>query len=151
MLKKIKLIGIRFGGAIMLLVSVAAFTPGLVAASGTNLSESDINGQICSGIKGSDTTNTTTTNTAPCNNNGSNGITSILRIVINIMSFVVGAVSVIMIIIGGLRYVTSGGNDQSIAGAKNTIIFALIGLVIVALAQIIVEFVFAKANQAANA
>ncbi len=150
MLKKIKLIGIRFGGAIMLLVSVAAFTPGIAAAS--NISESDINGQICGGIQAHDTTNDiqSTPTDGGCETNGSSGITTILRTVINIMSFVVGAVSVIMIIIGGLRYVTSGGNDQNIAGAKNTIIFALIGLVIVALAQIIVEFVFAKANQAAN-
>jgi hypothetical protein len=50
-----------------------------------------------------------------------------------------------MIIYGGFRYVTSGGNDASVSGAKNTIIYALIGLVIVALAQVIVHFVLAKA------
>ena len=46
-----------------------------------------------------------------------------------------------MIVIGGFRYVISSGNDQAVSGAKNTIIFALVGLVIVALAQFIVHFV----------
>jgi len=50
-------------------------------------------------------------------------------------------VAVIMIIIGGFRYITSGGNDTSITSAKNTILYAVIGLVIVALAQVLVHFV----------
>jgi hypothetical protein len=61
--------------------------------------------------------------------------------VIDIFSIVVGAVAVIMIIVGGFRYVISSGNDQAVSGAKNTIIFALVGLVIVALAQFVVHFI----------
>ncbi len=76
------------------------------------------------------------------------GVTSLLRVIINILSFIVGAVSIIMIIIGGLRYVTSGGNDQNMAGAKNTIIFALIGMAVVAVAQVLVEYVFTSAKSA---
>ena len=52
-----------------------------------------------------------------------------------------GAVSVLMIIIGGFRYVISGGDSNGIQGAKNTIIYALVGLVIVLFSQIIVRFV----------
>src|SRR5215475_5256135 len=48
---------------------------------------------------------------------------------INIFSLIVGAISIIMIIIGGFRYITSGGESSSVSGAKNTIIYALIGLV----------------------
>jgi hypothetical protein len=53
-----------------------------------------------------------------------------------------------MIIYAGFRYVSSGGNDDAVKGAKNTILYAIIGLVIVALAQIIVHFVLAKTTKA---
>jgi cytochrome bd-type quinol oxidase subunit 2 len=70
----------------------------------------------------------------------------IIKLVINIFSLLVGVVSVIMIIIGGLKYITSGGEGSNITGAKNTILYAIIGLVVVALAQVIVRFVLAKAT-----
>jgi cytochrome bd-type quinol oxidase subunit 2 len=70
----------------------------------------------------------------------------ILTLVINIFSLIVGVVAVIMIIIGGLRYITSGGESSNVSTAKNTIIYAIVGLVIVALAQFIVHFVLAKVN-----
>ncbi len=56
-------------------------------------------------------------------------------------------VAVIMIIVGGLRYITSGGSDTSVTSAKNTILYAIIGLIIVALAQIMVRFVLSKVTQ----
>lgn len=71
-------------------------------------------------------------------------VNNIIRLVINIFSLVVGVVSVIMIILGGLKYITSGGESGNITGAKNTILYAIIGLVVVALAQIVVKFVLAK-------
>lgn len=46
-----------------------------------------------------------------------------------------------MIIVGGFRYVISGGDSNGVSGAKNTIMYAIIGLVIVLFAQIIVKFV----------
>jgi hypothetical protein len=46
-----------------------------------------------------------------------------------------------MIVYGGLRYVTSGGSSEGVGNAKNIIIYAIIGLIIVALAQAIVHFV----------
>jgi hypothetical protein len=61
--------------------------------------------------------------------------------IINILSSIIGVIAVIMIIIAGARYVTSGGNDTGVAAAKKTLLYALIGLVIVALAQVIVKFV----------
>ncbi|OVE79231.1 hypothetical protein BVY00_00960 [bacterium G20] len=66
---------------------------------------------------------------------------------INILSLIVGVVAVIMIILGGFRYITSSGNQESVKSAKNTIIYAVVGLVIVALAQIIVKFVLNTATQ----
>ena len=73
------------------------------------------------------------------------GVGALITEVIDTFSWIVGGISVIMVIYGGFRYVTSGGNDSSISGAKNTIVYALIGLVIVALAQVIVHFVLSKA------
>jgi hypothetical protein len=71
----------------------------------------------------------------------------IIQTVINILSIIVGAVSVIMIIVGGFRYVISGGDANGVQGAKNTIIYAIIGLVVVLFAQVIVRFVFANATR----
>ncbi len=70
----------------------------------------------------------------------------IIATVINIFSLVVGVISVIMIIIGGLKYITSGGDSGNVTGAKNTILYAVIGLVVVALAQIIVRFVLTQVD-----
>jgi len=71
-------------------------------------------------------------------------INTLVRQVINILSVLVGIVAVVMIIVGGLRYITSGGNDTSVTSAKNTILYAIIGLIIVALSQLIVRFVLGK-------
>lgn len=72
---------------------------------------------------------------------GETSVNSTIKTVIRILSIIVGVVAVIMIIIGGFLYVTSGGDAQKTSNAKNTLLFAVIGLVIVALAQVIVNFV----------
>jgi cytochrome bd-type quinol oxidase subunit 2 len=67
--------------------------------------------------------------------------------VIDIFTLIVGIAAVIMIIIGGLKYITSGGDSGNVTGAKNTILYAVIGLVVVALAQVIVRFVLGLSGQ----
>lgn len=69
------------------------------------------------------------------------GQTGIFRTITNVLLFVLGAVSVIMIIIGGLRYVISGGNSTAVTAAKNTILYAIVGVIIALLAYAIVNFV----------
>ncbi|MBL8122451.1 hypothetical protein JNM87_06935 [Candidatus Saccharibacteria bacterium] len=49
-----------------------------------------------------------------------------------------------MIMVSGFRYITSGGDSQKIASAKNTLIGAIIGLVVIALAQTIITFVLSR-------
>lgn len=71
-------------------------------------------------------------------------VTEIAQDVINIFSWVVGIISVIMVIVGGFQYITSGGDSGKVTNAKNTIMYALIGIVIVALAQVMVKFVLQK-------
>ena len=86
---------------------------------------------------------------AQCNQEGDK-LPEILTQIINIFSWIVGVVSVIMIIYGGFRYITSGGDSNGVTAAKNTILYAIIGLVIVALSQVIVQFVLTKSNEAAS-
>jgi len=75
-------------------------------------------------------------------------LSSTFRFIINVFSIIVGVVAVIMIIWGGFKYITSGGDSGKVTSAKNTIIYAIIGLIIVALSQFIVQFVLQKASDA---
>lgn len=76
-----------------------------------------------------------------------NDIGKAAREIVTLFSIIVGVVSILMIIYGGFRYITSGGDSGKVGNAKNTLIYAIVGLVIVALAQLIVHFVL---NQASN-
>lgn len=82
------------------------------------------------------------------NTGGTQKINDIITNVVNIFSAVVGVVSVIMIIFGGFKYISSGGDSGKVGEAKNTIVYAIIGLVVVALAQFIVQFVLNKVTNA---
>lgn len=68
----------------------------------------------------------------------------ILGNVINILLFLAGTIAVIMIIIGGIRYITSDGDANKAGQAKNTIIYAIIGLVVAVLSYGIVAFVLGR-------
>lgn len=89
--------------------------------------------QICSGIG----------LTSAANGCGDNGalVQKTLATVINLLSIIVGVAAVIMVIVSGVRFITSGGESAKVASAKSTLIYAIIGIVIVALAQAIVLFV----------
>ena len=69
------------------------------------------------------------------------GAGGVVTTITNILLFVVGALSVVMLIIGGLRYVISGGNSTAVTAAKNTILYAIVGLVIAFLAYAAINFV----------
>ncbi len=69
------------------------------------------------------------------------GDASIITTVTNTMLFIVGALAVVMIIFGGIRYAVSGGNASSITAAKNTILYAIVGLIIAFLAFAVVNWV----------
>ena len=55
-----------------------------------------------------------------------------------------------MIIVGGLRYVVSGGNTASVTAAKNTILYAIVGIVVALLAYAIINFVLGSLLPGAN-
>ncbi len=66
---------------------------------------------------------------------------SVWNRILNTITFVIGAVSVLMVVIGGLRYTISNGDSSGVTNAKNTIIYALVGLVVAVMANAIVNFV----------
>jgi hypothetical protein len=76
-----------------------------------------------------------------CGGSGQAGINHLLKVVLNILSAIAGLIAVIMVIIAGIKFSTSGGDGQKLASAKGTLIYAIVGLVVVALSQIIVHFV----------
>lgn len=119
------------------------FSFGLAVPAFAQDAQQQINNGLCAGSNLQFTENTA----GACNASSTDATTQINNIVhtiVNLLSAVVGIVAVIMIIIGGFRYITSGGNDTSVTAAKNTILYAIIGLVVVALAQIIVRFTLSK-------
>ena len=63
---------------------------------------------------------------------------------VNIFLFAVGALSVIMLIWGGIRYTTSAGDSNKVQAAKNTVLYAIVGLVVAILAYAIVNMVMSK-------
>ena len=73
--------------------------------------------------------------------NLTNGEDSLISKIINILLYAIGVVSVVMLIIGGFRYVISGGQKESVTAAKNTILYAIIGLLVALFAYPIIKFV----------
>ena len=69
------------------------------------------------------------------------GNTGVFRQVTNTILYIVGIIAVIMLIIGGIKYVVSGGDSKKVTDAKNTVLYAIIGLVVCFLAYAIVNFV----------
>lgn len=72
---------------------------------------------------------------------GKNALNDKLKVVVNVLLFILGAIAVIMIVVGGIRYALSGGDQAQITAAKNTILYAVIGLVVAILAYAIVSWV----------
>ena len=118
--------------ATLALAIVPALVPVAVSAATTDIgnnlkcgSNLDVTGSGCNSTVSGSTSN----------------VNNIIHNVVNFFSVIVGVVAVIMIIYGGFRYITSGGDSGNVGSAKNTIIYAVVGLVIVAIAQFIVQFV----------
>lgn len=75
---------------------------------------------------------------------GEGGQGGVFRTITNVMLFLIGAISVIMLIIGGIRYVVSGGDSSAVQAAKNTILYAIVGIVVAILAYAVVNFVISS-------
>jgi hypothetical protein len=135
MIKKIKLTLLSLSS--LFAVAVPALATASVSAQ---FDQHEINNQTCSGTSGDLSGGTQT-----CQQNEST-FNKYATLIVNLLSVLVGFVAVVMIILGGFRYITSGGNSENVTKAKNTILYGIIGLVIVALAQVIVQFVLHKTD-----
>lgn len=133
----------RLGYIFSLIFAIFAFSLPLASVASAQVRT----GQLCEGANlsfgGSD---------KPCQIHNADGTqqaaadkaTNLIAQIINLVSIVVGIIAVFMVLYGGFRFLTSAGNPESTKVAKNAILYAIIGLVIVALAQVIVKFVLAK-------
>lgn len=116
------------------LVVVAAFVLATVFVPAIPANAADTDNQVQAGINSSKGTGVPSTLT------GDGGV---FTVVVNSLLFIIGAVSVIMLIWGGIRYTTSAGNSNAVTSAKNTIMYAIVGLIIAFLAFAIVNWVLA--------
>lgn len=140
MLKKIKII------IASLAITLTGTIPVLVPAAAS----AGIQGALCSGSESASSGQVVEGGGSGCQsdigNAQGNGIKRVAGKIVTIISIVVGVISVIFIIYGGFRYITSGGDSGKVGSAKNTLIYAVIGLVVVALAQVIVNVVLTTAT-----
>lgn len=126
--------------ASLFLLLAPTFAPSIAFAADTV----NIAGNVCGGV------NAQTGVAANCgsNNNPGSRVGSLMADVINLFSLLVGIVSVIMIIIGGFQFITANGDSGKITSARTTIIYALVGLVVVLMSQFIVHFVLGRLSGA---
>lgn len=119
-----------FAAAVLSFGLMACLPAGHVAALSDNQQE------VCKAI--GSTKNCTTDPT------GAKDPVKTVNRIIDLFSVIIGIVAVIMIMVGGFKYVTSGGDSTKVSSAKSTIVYAVLGLIVVALAQTIVKFVVSK-------
>ncbi|HEY1835814.1 MAG TPA: hypothetical protein VGG13_03255 [Candidatus Saccharimonadales bacterium] len=84
---------------------------------------------------------------AACHTNGADQLTGskgVIRKITGLVAIIAGFAAVIMMIVGGISYITSNGDGAKTASAKNTIIYAAIGLVVIGLAQAIISFIVSR-------
>lgn len=142
MIKKLKLMILSLSYLFMLVLPAAVAVPAYAQTSKTPQETTNIQNNLCQGSNlDLSTTSSDCATTIP---DPSGGVTATIKKIINILSVIIGAIAVVMIIIGGFRYVTSAGSAEGTKAARQTIIYAIVGLVIVALAQIIVHFVLSS-------
>ena len=79
--------------------------------------------------------------TAICNNRTDKKAPKIIKNIVNVLLFILAAVSVVVIIIAGITYTTSGGNATLVTKAKNTLLYAVVGLIVAIMAYAIVNYV----------
>ena len=116
---------------ILMIGLLGVFTPAVSAANGIN---------ICSEEN---------QNSVYCKNKDSGGdqVGGIIKTIVEVLLMAVGAISIIMIVIGGILFALSSGDAQKAAKARSTILYAVVGLIVSIFASAIVNFVFDGFNK----
>lgn len=112
------------------LMGVTLLAPGVLVSAATT--QTDAKNKVCEGIGGCDTPS------------GEKGVDDVVALVVNILSAIVAVAAVLVIVFAGFRYVIAMGDTSKIASAKDTIMYAIVGLLVAGLAQAIVRFVLTK-------
>lgn len=115
-----------------LLLSCAWLAPVAVTHAATTQTEAEA--KICEGLGGCDPVA------------GEQTVPGIVQTAVDLLSWVVGIAAVFVVIFGGFRYITAAGDSSKISSAKDTILYALIGIAVVAMAQILVRFVIGEVS-----
>ena len=115
----------------MLMIGLlGVFTPAVSAANGINIcSEENQNSVYCKN-----------------KNTGETQVNGIIKTIVEVLLTAVGAISIIMIVIGGIMFALSSGDAQKAAKARNTVLYAVVGLAVSLFASAIVNFVFNRFN-----
>jgi len=129
--------------ALIISLGIGGLVTASAGAAPIDFSATVLKGDACKGLSQLDSTTKD-----DCSNLDAqgNGVNKIIAAAVNILSIVVGAVAVVMVIIAGLKFVTSGADASKVGSAKGTLTYALVGLAIVALAQLLVHFVLYNAS-----
>lgn len=83
--------------------------------------------------------------TAPIPANSQASLNRTIQNIINVITVIVGVLAVVFVIFAGYRFITSGGDSNKVASAKSALLWAMVGVVVVALAQTIIRFLVQKA------
>lgn len=127
---------------LMFTLSTMLFTPALTLSVSA---QTDVFNKICSETPSAEVCQEKErTKSDTASNNSIFGPNGILTRVARILALAVGIASVIMVIIGGLKFVASTGDSAKAKSARDTIIYALVGLFVAILAQSIIVFVLQK-------
>lgn len=115
---------------ILMVGLLGVFTPAVSAANGINIcSNGNENSVYCKN-----------------KNTGETQVNGIIKTIVEVLLTAVGAISIIMIVIGGIMFALSSGDAQKAAKARNTVLYAVVGLAVSLFASAIVNFVFNRFN-----
>ena len=134
MIKTLKRIVTTLALAVVLAAPVAL--PAMASA------QADIQAGLCGGVN---LQSTPSNNCGPNDTQAQDKVNSMITTIINIFSLVVGFVSVLMIIFGGFKYITSNGDSGKVSSAKTTLVYALIGVAVAAFSELLVRLVLNRA------
>lgn len=123
---------------ILLLISVLGLTTIVMPAAVSHAADSPLR-KACNNLSDAEKKES-----AACSTDGSNPVSgntdSVLFKVTQLISVFAGVIAIIIIIVGGISMMTSGGDSQKFANGRNTVIFAAVGLIVVVIAQWLVAF-----------
>ncbi len=125
------------------LLRTLALSIGLVGLIALPVGAATTEESLCTGAGG-------TYSAGGCNAQGTQKVGSVgdlISNVTNIILFITGAIAVIMIIVGGIRYVVSGGDGKAATDARNTVVYAAVGLIVAFLSWGAVQFVIRQLDK----